>query len=95
MCRRSDEFSASIGVVVQKRHGSAVRRNLIRRRVREAFRLVMDARSAKLENLDMSLSVLLIYKGSQGTLFGQPPFEQIMNEIAGFVEELQFSLVSK
>ncbi len=66
----SDEPRAQMAVSVSKRYSKrAVKRNLIRRRIKEAYRLNKHELLAKLNETDVRLVFMFIYVGKQAYAF--------------------------
>lgn len=61
----TDNYNLKIGVSVSKRNfKSAVKRNLIKRKMRESLRINKHILSEKIQDKNNTLSLMLIYTGS-------------------------------
>lgn len=80
-----------VAVNVNKRHGIAVRRNRIKRRIRESLRLSIHERYKELKPHRTYFSVVIVYKGMKGQLPGSIRFADIKRDITEFMEAIHFS----
>ena len=81
-----------IGVIVGKRYGSAVRRNLAKRRIREAFRLLTDPNHGEAQH---TFSVVVVYGGSKRQAAARTSFDEIKGDVIEFVGVIRILLASK
>lgn len=84
-----------IAVVVNKRHGVAACRNLIKRRIRESCRLEVGHRAVALQSMRVVFSAVVVYKGSKRRPAVSIFFEDVRNDVVKFLEVIQSSTVSK
>jgi Ribonuclease P len=84
-----------VAIVVNKQYGSAARRNLLRRRFREAFRQIISRNdSIEIRRLKVSISVVAVYRLSKSPSGKCVSFERIKTDIWNFVEAFQVSSMS-
>jgi ribonuclease P protein component len=83
-----------VGVVVSKRHGSAVQRNRVKRKIRAASRLRLGVLSDVLQRNQRSLSVLVLYRGSKQTSARRVAFADIDTDVDRFAKSVRASLVT-
>ena len=81
-----------VGVIVGKKHGSAVRRNLIKRRIRESCRLLMGLNPGETQN---AFSVVVVYGGSKREAAARTSFGEIKGDVIEFVGVVRTLLASK
>jgi ribonuclease P protein component len=75
-----------IGVIVGKRHGSAVCRNLVKRRIREACKLLTGL---NLGEAQRKLSVVIVYGGSKRQPATRVSFDEIKGDVIEFVRVIR------
>jgi len=78
--------SIRIGVIVGKRHGSAVLRNLVKRRIREACKLLIGV---NLGEVQRTLSVVIVYGGSKRQPATRVTFDEIKGDFIEFVRVIR------
>lgn len=84
-----------ISVVVGKRHGHAVIRNLLKRRVREACRLCLGSQADEMSRRSLSLSLVIMYRGSKQRAAGRISFDDIKRDVVTFVNAFSNLCASK
>ena len=91
--RNCDQLcSVQIAVIVNKKNGSSVHRNLIKRRIREACRALIGSRSEETDINLHPLSALVVYRGSKRRPTERVSFTGMRNDVVAFRDEIQSSL---
>ena len=87
--KKSDETPTKVGFVVSKKtHKSAVKRNRLKRLIRESYRLLLKENSIGISNQAMSL----IFIGQKPAL--ERNFKEIQNTVKFLLERVNFGLSS-
>ena len=84
-----EKTSIGFGIVMGKRHGSAVVRNRLKRRIRAACREVLGCRVKMPDRL--TLSVVVVFKGSRGHPASRLSYAEILNDMANLGHAIQTS----
>jgi hypothetical protein len=95
VCQSSQPSPVQIAVVVNKGYGTAVRRNLIKRRIREACRTLIGSQVERTNSFLSPLSALVVYRGSKRRPSERVSFANIMNDVVALRAVIQSSFVSK
>ena len=74
-----------------RRHGSAVHRNRIKRRIRAACFEVLDTCADMLESKRAVLSVVIVFKGSKRRPLDRLSYAEIREDIANLAHVIQKS----
>jgi ribonuclease P protein component len=78
--------SIRIGVIVGKRYGSAVCRNRIKRRIREACKLLIGLNPAEMLH---GLSVVVVYGGSKRQAAARTTFNEITADVVKLIRVIR------
>jgi len=78
-----------LGIVMARRHGPAVIRNRIKRRIRAAWHEEAGSRTGLSQRL--ALSVVVVFKGSREQSSSRISYEEIRKDITRFVHVIQSS----
>ena len=73
-----------LGIVMGKRHGSAVLRNRVKRRIREAFYETLGSQARMLGSRHLMLSVVIVFKGSKRRPVDRLSYAEIRDDAARF-----------
>ena len=95
VCRRADISSFRVAVIVRKGNSTAVDRNLIKRRIREACRKMVVSTIRQPVSSLTSVSVVIMYRGNPQRPTQEVSFAGIEKDVAGFIASLRSSLVNK
>jgi ribonuclease P protein component len=83
--------SIRIGIIVGKGHGSAARRNLVKRRIREACRRLIDFNPGETQH---TLSIVVVYGGSKRQVATRVTFDEIKDDVIKFGSVIRTLLAS-
>ena len=78
--------SIKLGVIVGKRHGSAVCRNVVKRRIREACKLLVGLNPGEMRP---TFSVVVVYVGSKRQTAARVSFDEIKGDVIEFVRVIR------
>jgi RNase P protein component len=87
-CRKA-EADGGLGVMVNKRFGTAVQRNRIKRRIREAYRTGLRGYLKQTPYLSTNISTVVLYKGVRGKPERSASFAEIQADVHRFITAIQ------
>lgn len=88
LCHSGQPLPFLVAVNVNKRYGVAVRRNRVKRRIRESLLLALYKHHEVLNTRQTGVSVVVVYKGTRDKPLDRVSFADIQRDVGKFMHAI-------